>query len=134
MAESGQPLVYHIPQAHRQMVAVSAVNGDTLKAVSVMAARLLARAVVAGFAHLPQKFQLDLERFFLFALTVEVVLQDSQLISVYFHKYHSSVSCSFIIAELLRFRQSNSVQNRIFVQCYKFFMPVLCIFPLLFRA
>ena len=98
------------------MVAVSAVDSHALEAVAVMAARFLARAVVTGFAHLLQKFQLDLERFLLFALTVEVVLQDGQLISVYLHKYHSSVSCSFIIAELLRFRQSNSVRNRIFVQ------------------
>lgn len=46
VAESRQPLVYHIPQAHRQMVAVSAVDSHALEAVAVMAARLLTRAVV----------------------------------------------------------------------------------------
>lgn len=94
VAESRQPLIYHIPQAHRQMVAVSAVDSHALEAVAVMAARLLARAVVTGFAHLTQKFQLNLERFFLLALAVEVVLQDGQFVSVYFHKYRSSIYCT----------------------------------------
>ena len=51
------------------MVAVSAVDSHALEAVAMMAACLLARAVVTGFAHLTQKFQLDLERFGLFADT-----------------------------------------------------------------
>ena len=76
------------------MVAVSAVDSHALEAVAMMAARLLARAVVTGFAHLTQKFQLDLERFFLLALAVKVVLQDGQFVSVYFHKYRSSIYCT----------------------------------------
>lgn len=60
------------------MVAVSAVDSHALEAVAMMAARLLARAVVTGFTHLTQKFQLDLERFFLLALAIKVVLQDGQ--------------------------------------------------------
>ena len=78
------------------MVAVSAVDSHALEAVAVMAARLLARTVVTGFAHLTQKFQLDLECFFLLALAVKVILQDGQLVSVYFHKYRSSIYCTVL--------------------------------------
>ena len=68
VAESGDALVDHIPQAHGQVVAVAAVDGHAFEAVAVMAAGLLAGAVVAGLTHLTQEFQLDFKRLVLKAL------------------------------------------------------------------
>ena len=62
VAESGDALVYHVPQAHGQVVAVAAVDGHALEAVAVVGAFFLAGAVVAGLTHLTQEFQLDLKR------------------------------------------------------------------------
>ena len=87
MAERGDPFVDHIPQAHGQVVAVPAVDGDALKAVAVMRARLRAGAVVARLAHLLQEFLLDLPGFLLFPLAVQPVLQDGQFVAVDFHDF-----------------------------------------------
>ena len=68
------------------MVAVPAVDGHTLKAVAVMRTGLLARTVVARFAHLAQEFHLHLVGFLLLALLVELVLADGQRIVVNLHR------------------------------------------------
>ncbi len=85
VAESGDALVYHVPQAHGQVVAVAAVDGHAFEAVAVMAAGLLAGAVVAGLTHLTQEFQLEFKRLVLKALLVELILKDGKFISVDFH-------------------------------------------------
>ena len=56
MRQRANALVDHIPQAHRQMVAVPAVQCHAFKTVAVVRALLLARAMVPCGAHLVQEF------------------------------------------------------------------------------
>ena len=74
------------------MVAVAAVDGHALKAVAMMRTGLTARAVVACFAHLPQKFLFDTPCFLFFALAVQFVLQNGKFVAVNLHVFCASLS------------------------------------------
>ena len=75
------------------MIAVSAVDGHAFKTVAVVRAGLTARAMVARLAHLPQKFLLYAPSLFLFALPVELILQNGQFISINLHIGFRFLSC-----------------------------------------
>ena len=49
--------------------------------------------MVARLAHLPEKFLLDAPSLFLFALPVELILQNGQLISINLHIGFRFLSC-----------------------------------------
>ena len=83
--ETVEPLVYHVPHAHGQVVPVSAGDGATLKAVAVVGAGLLTGAVVAALPHLLQKLLLDLPALFVTALLIQLILQNGQFIAVDLH-------------------------------------------------
>ena len=83
--EAVEPLVHHVPHAHRQVVPMSAVDGNALKAVAVMGAGLLTGAVVTAFPHLLQKLLLYLPAFFLASLLIQLILQNGQFVAVDLH-------------------------------------------------
>ena len=86
VGQRGQTLIDHIPHAHRQVIAMTTVNGHAFKAVAVMGTGFLAWAVIAGFAYLTEKFHLHFIRFLLFALLIELILPDGQRIIVDLHQ------------------------------------------------
>lgn len=86
VGQRGQTLIDHIPHAHRQVIAMTTVNGHAFKAVAVMGTGFLTWAVIAGFAYLTEKFHLHFIRFLLFALLIELILLDGQRVVIDLHK------------------------------------------------